>query len=99
MRLRIVALAASGLAMSLLCVADVAVAATAHNSQAGGVGQSTSPNASTVNSRRVRHAAKHKPVAAAPEADRDAGMYIVKPETPPEYFGHGTGSDGSMPAE
>ena len=39
--------------------AGSATAATAHNSQAGGIGQSSDANASTVNSRRVKHSAKH----------------------------------------
>ena len=31
------------------------------------------------------------------DVNRDAGMYEVKPESAPEYFGHAGGSDGSMP--
>ena len=90
---------ASVLALSMAGSLGVAEAATAHNSQAGGFGQSKNAGATTVNSRRIKHAAKHTKPAAAPEADRDAGMYVVKPQTPPEYFGHGTGSDGSMPQD
>lgn len=86
-------------ALSMVCAAGAAEAATAHNSQAGGFGQSKNAGATTVSSRRIKHAAKHKVDAAAPEADRDAGMYVVKPQTAPEYFGHGTGSDGSMPQD
>lgn len=84
----------SMLVLPLVSITAPAHAATAHNSEAGGIGQSTNPGASTVNSRRVKHAAKH---AAATEAepDRDAGMYIVKPQPSPEYFSHSTGSDGS----
>ncbi|MGI4767463.1 MAG: hypothetical protein ACRYGP_20660 [Janthinobacterium lividum] len=87
------------MSLSMVGSLGVAEAATAHNSQAGGFGQSKNSGATTVNSRRIKHAAKHTTPAAAPEADRDAGMYVVKPQTPPEYFGHGTGSDGSMPQD
>lgn len=89
----------SALSLSMAGSLSSAEAATAHNSQAGGFGQSKNAGATTVNSRRIKHVAKHTTQAAAPEADRDAGMYVVKPQTPPEYFGHGTGSDGSMPQD
>lgn len=72
-------------------------AATAHNSQAGEFGASSNPTSSTPASRRVRHASKA--AVTAPETDRDAGMYVVKPESAPESFGHATGSDGSMTSE
>ena len=54
------AAAAALLVLPLACLSAPANAASAHNSQAGGVGQSSNPNASTVNSRRVKHSAKHK---------------------------------------
>ena len=93
-------IAVAKLIVPLYSTSGSANAATAHNSQAGGIGQSKNANASTVNSRRVKHAAKHSSQAAAPEGeDRDAGMYVVKPQNAPEYFGHGTGSDGSMPQD
>ena len=68
-----------------------ASAATAHNSQAGAYD-------STVGSRRVKHAAKH-PDAVQSETDRDAGMYVVKPQADPEYFSHASGSRGSSYTE
>lgn len=87
-----VILAGSAMGMSL-----PAVAATAHNSQAGEFGATSNPTSSTPSSRRVRHASKA--AVTAPETDRDAGMYVVKPESAPESFGHATGSDGSMTSE
>ncbi len=97
---RIIAtLSVSAIAVSLAGGLQPASAATAHNSQAGGLGASANANDSTVSSRRVKHAAKHAAVTPAADADRDAGMYVVKPQTVPEYFGHGAGSDGAMPQE
>ena len=75
-----------------------ASAATAHNSQAGGIGTSKNAYDSTVGSRRVKHAAKH-PDAVQSETDRDAGMYVVKPQADPEYFSHASGSRGSSYTE
>lgn len=72
-------------------------AATAHNSQAGEFGASANATSSTPSSRRVRHASKA--AVTAPETDRDAGMYVVKPQSQPEFFGHATGSDGTMTGE
>ena len=46
-----------------------------------------------------RHIVKNINPNSASDADRDAGMYIVKPQAEPEYFGHAAGSDGSMPQE
>lgn len=84
---------ASLLALPAAGVSVSARAATAHNSQAGEFGASANPTASTPASRRVKHASKA--AVTAPETDRDAGMYVVKPESAPEFFGHATGSDGS----
>ena len=54
------AAAAALLILPLACLSAPANAASAHNSQAGGFGPSKNPNDSTVNSRRVKHSAKHK---------------------------------------
>lgn len=54
------AIATAILALPLGALAVPAHAASAHNSQAGGFGDSQNPNDSTVNSRRVKHKAKHK---------------------------------------
>ena len=86
-------LAASLLALPAVALSLPAQAATAHNSQAGDFGASSNPTSSTPASRRVRHASKA--AVTAPETDRDAGMYVVKPQASPEFFGHATGSDGS----
>lgn len=43
------------------------------------------------------HLATYRNPNTASDVNRDAGMYVVKPEAQPEYFGHATGSDGSMP--
>lgn len=45
---------------ALMTIPVPAKAASAHNSQAGGIGDSQNPTDSTVNSRRVKHRAKHK---------------------------------------
>ena len=92
------AIAATILALPLAALSVPASAATAHNSQAGGIGTSKNAYDSTVGSRRVKHAAKH-PDAAQPEADRDAGMYVVKPQPDSEYFSHASGSRGSSYTE
>lgn len=55
-----VAAAAALLVLPLAGLSAPAQAASAHNSQAGGIGQSQNPTDSTVNSRRVKHSAKHK---------------------------------------
>ena len=71
---------------------------------------STSAFAARVDTAEVPHHAVHKHHVAknatqtaapntATDVDRDAGMYIVKPQSDPEIFGHATGSDGSMPSE
>ena len=54
------AIAATLLALPLGALSVPAHAASAHNSQAGSIGDSQNPNDSTVNSRRVKHRAKHK---------------------------------------
>lgn len=84
--------------LSTTAVSMPVMAATAHNSQAGAFGASSNPGDTTVNSRRVKHAAKHAALAPSGE-DRDAGMYIVKPHAEPEYTSHAAGSDGSVPPE
>lgn len=43
------------------------------------------------------HLAVNVKANTASDADRDAGMYVVKPQSEPEYFGHASGSDGSIP--
>ena len=43
------------------------------------------------------HLAHYVKPNTASDADRDAGMYVVKPQSEPEYFGHAAGSDGSIP--
>lgn len=47
------------IASSLALISGSAIAATAHNSQAGGVGPSSNAGDSTVSSRHVKHSAKH----------------------------------------
>ncbi len=54
------ALAVLALPFAALSMPVPAKAASAHNSQAGGIGDSQNPTDSTVNSRRVKHRAKHK---------------------------------------
>ncbi len=54
------AAAAALLTLPLAFVSPPASAASAHNSQAGALGPSQNPSDSTVSSRRVKHAAKHK---------------------------------------
>lgn len=54
------ALAILALPVAALSAAAPAKAASAHNSQAGGIGDSQNPTDSTVNSRRVKHRVKHK---------------------------------------
>ena len=44
-----------------------------------------------------RHLVKNIKPNTASDADSEAAPYVSKPQTVPEYFGHGTGSDGSMP--
>ncbi len=59
--MRMLTLVAVAVIASPVAVApSVAVAATAHNSQAGSYGASSNPTASTPASPRVKHAAKHK---------------------------------------
>lgn len=65
---------------------------------------STSAFAARIDTAQEPHRVVHKHHLAhyvkpdtASDADRDAGMYVVKPQSEPEYFGHGVGSDGSMP--
>ena len=59
--MRILTLVAVAVLASPLAVApSLAVAATAHNSQAGSYGPSSNPTDSTPASPRVKHAAKHK---------------------------------------
>ena len=67
---------------------------------------STSAFAARIDTAQEPHRAVHKHHLAhyvkpntASDADRDAGMYIVKPQSEPEYFGHGVGSDGSVPQD
>lgn len=98
MKIFISAIAATIWALPLATLSAPASAATAHNSQAGGVGQSKNAYDSTVGSRRVKHAAKH-PDAAQSGTDRDAGTYVVKPQSDPEYFSHASGSRGSSYTE
>ena len=40
-----------------------------------------------VSSRHRKHAAKHAKLVTPADVDRDAGMYVVKPQNQPEYFG------------
>ena len=47
------------IAAPLALISGSAMAATAHNSQAGGVGPSSNAGDSTVSSRHVKHSAKH----------------------------------------
>ena len=96
--LKITAVAAV-LAVPAIMLSIPAGAATAHNSQAGGFGASSNAGDTTVNSRHLRHVVKHAKLITPSDTDRDAGMYIVKPQQDPEYFGHGSGSDGSMPSD
>ena len=59
--MRLLNVAAAVLIVSpLAAVSGSALAATAHNSQAGGYGPSANPTDSTPASPRVKHAAKHK---------------------------------------
>ena len=53
-------LSAGVLLTSTMLFNTAASAATAHNSQAGGIGMSSNAGASTVGSRRVKHADKHR---------------------------------------
>ncbi len=99
MKAFVVTAAAAVLAMPILVLSLPADAATAHNSQAGAFGASSNAGDTTVSSRHRKHAVKHAKLATPADVDRDAGMYVVKPQNQPEYFGHGTGSDGSMPQE
>lgn len=92
------AVAATISALPLATISAPASAATAHNSQAGGIGTSKNAYDSTVGSRRVKHAVKH-PDAAQSEAGRDAGMYVVKPQPDSEYFSHASGSRGTSYTE
>ncbi len=55
LNITMIALIASPLAF----VSSSSIAATAHNSQAGGVGPSSNAGDSTVSSRHVKHSAKH----------------------------------------
>ncbi len=58
--MRLLNLAAVALiALPLAALSGSAIAATAHNSQAGGVGASTNAGDSTVGSRHVKHSMKH----------------------------------------
>jgi hypothetical protein len=90
---------AAVLALPIIALSVPASAATAHNSQAGAFGTSSNDGDTTVGSRHLKHAAKHASITTPADADRDAGMYVVKPVREPEYFGHASGSDGSMPQE
>ncbi len=67
---------------------------------------STSAFAARIDTAQEPHRMVHKHNLAhyakpntASDADRDAGMYVVKPHSEPEYFGHATGSDGSSPQD
>ena len=99
MKTVIITAAAAILAMPVMALSLPADAATAHNSQAGAFGDSSNAGDTTVSSRHRKHAAKHAKLVTPADVDRDAGMYVVKPQNQPEYFGHATGSDGSAPQE
>ena len=59
--MRLLSLAAAALiAASLALISGSAMAATAHNSQAGSYGPSSNPTDSTPASPRVKHSAKHR---------------------------------------
>lgn len=60
MKLLKLAAAVTVLALPIASLPAPASAASAHNSQAGGFGQSQNATDSTVSSRRVKHEAKHK---------------------------------------
>lgn len=60
MRHTIGRLAGALVALALAALPGAALAASAHNSQAGAYGQSQNPTDSTPSSPRVKHAAKHR---------------------------------------